>query len=205
MKSKIILISILLINFARASTVLLDITIDSNNQMFHDKFLQPLWGRNVPPHPGSDSVEFGYYSNSTSQNPFAGDWIILDRLVMGSNAEINVSFQAIYGANNHILPEIGQQVAIRFYDGNSSSNIPQYQALNYNAISDPGWQWVEPTSKSDAINNPVNDLNLIVSANTIAQSHIDGAFIALIPIPEPSSALLLALSSVVLLMRRNRP
>ncbi len=110
-----------------------------------------------------DDVQFGYYSNATSSNPFSGTFtaltgtggvnpgltftaIGLEAANVNGPGEFafttsNITFDSSSSSTGVDLPSVGQIMAVRFYN-NSNPTLATF----YGAASDSSWQWIAPAA-----------------------------------------------------------
>ena len=168
-------------------------------------------------------IQLGYFSNATSADLFAGTWIPLSGEGSSGFAGPNTNFRTTIGDNRdngvgdgqfatqllftdanpssfQNLPTPGRPLAIRVYDGLTLGNSTRFETIS---SSIPGWLWRAPGDPQ-----PVSiDLSLFDSGLRIQSSNAappaNNVIATAIPVPEPSSALLLSIGALVSLKRRR--
>jgi hypothetical protein len=152
-------------------------------------------------------LELGYYSLSSVTTPFAGQWIPLpgdfasgttigEKMMGNGIFDINTEFDS--ESDPSILGVVGHPLSVRFFD-----QVPGVPATFYNVVSSASW--VMPTPNANDLTIVTVNLSSPSSTPLLWQGGPDSAFRTVIPIPEPSSLLLIGLSAVGLFSRRRNP
>ena len=145
-------------------------------------------------------VEAGYYSESSTIEPFGGKWIGLATCSIGDFVTYSSSGEASYrpemGAGFFSLTLITNQsiptgilLAFRFYDTPVSS-----EASQFNAVSSANWRWTGDVSGKASLND---------SSEKFWLGGPTSAFKTTIAVPE-SSEMMLALMGCLLILSRRR-
>jgi hypothetical protein len=163
-----------------------------------DNLNTPLFA-GTPSNYDGDVVQLGYYTMATALNPFAGVWVTLrdgtigQKDVLGPRSGIFGYGDVFSTSQSGLLA--GTPLAIRFFDATTTG-----AATKFNAVSDSSgaWNWVDPTT-------PTTTLTLSLASSTLVwQDTGKSSFRTTIPVPEPSSVLLVAVASSLLLTRRRK-
>ncbi len=145
-------------------------------------------------------LQLGYYSSASLSNPFAGNWVVIATSSVGDSGVNEAgwfSTTTTLTEGSFIAPAVGTPLSIRFYDGFTAGT-----STYFNAVSDPtgAWNWVAPTE-------PASVLNLNITKGTsVYQDGVLSAYLTTLRtgVPEPSTPLILAVSSVTIAFRRRR-
>lgn len=144
-------------------------------------------------------LELGYYSSASVSNPFQGFWTVLATSTIGDdgmNVAGSFSTKSILGPSNDPSLTTSTPLAIRFYDGTSVGNSTYFNAVSNTSGA---WNYIAPTTPSPVINIVIDKTN-----NIVFQDGGSGAFRTVVPIPEPSHMILIAVGGLVALSRRRR-
>lgn len=166
-------LSVMASAFANGATTI-NWSNDSDSSMLRDLNGAPLSSGNPLVEYDGTIVTLGYYSQSTTSDPFAGDWIILDfstktigdksTLILGDGV---FSYSTLFSITS-LSP--GKPLAIRFYDSDSIAG-----SSHFNAVSSMTWGWQDNS-----------EINLSLSNSTLVwQGGAGSAFRTTISIPEP--------------------
>lgn len=152
------------------------------------------------PAPGDGTLlELGYFSSASVSNPFQGSWIVLATSTIGDDGmEVAGSFstKSILGPSSDPFLTTGTPLAVRFYDGTSVANSTYFNTVSNTSGA---WNYIPPTSPSPEIGIVIDKTNDIVF-----QDGGSGAFRTVLPIPEPSMAVLATIGGLLVLVRRRR-
>jgi hypothetical protein len=146
-----------------------------------------------------DIVQLGYYTMATTLNPFAGEWVTLRDQTIGEKDVLGPRSGLFgYGDVFSTSPSgllAGTPLAIRFFDSTSVGS-----ATKFNAVSDSSgaWNWIAPTT-------PATTVTLsLTSSSLVWQDTNKSSFRTTIPIPEPSTLLLVSVAATSLLLRHRK-
>jgi hypothetical protein len=153
-------------------------------------------------------LQLGYYTMSTTENPFAGNWVAMTgpgtthQTTIGDSGDRGTgSFKTdvLFVQGSYFFPEpaVGTLLALRFYNSTSLGSSTYFNAVS---VTSGGFSWVAPT-------DPMATANLGLTFLTAGVKWQDGstsAYRTTIPIPEPSSAMVLASTTGLLAFRRRR-
>jgi hypothetical protein len=187
-----------------------------DNPALHSGNDVALSGGNASIDGDGDVLQLGYYTGATSAgNNFTGTWVPLSgqgslntAIVPGSNPgetyaqtsigdrhnffagdgtfALSLTFSVGDPTSGNSLPAAGTILSIRLYNGTTLAN-----STFYNTVSDNSWAWVAPTDAGATLNLSLNDPQLLWES-IVAKGQPSGtAFHTTIPIPEPSSIVLL--------------
>lgn len=187
------------------------ITINYGNPGVGDVFLRDKDGQVLPGiTKGGEAnaiVQLGYYSASTMENPFAGEWVALtgegssvvapaigqgvSGLLGEGRFSGTVTFESAHPGGVP-FPSSGTLLSIRFYDGASVA-----ESSYYNAVTLPDWGW---------INSGTLDLAIFPSPDNIMiwEGGSGSAYRTTIPVPEPSAIILALAAGSGFLVKRRR-
>lgn len=165
------------------------------------------------------ALQLGYFDGASTANNFAGTWIPLTGFGTlntqyssftvgdgeGGAGEVygSFKFEPAVAARGSSLPlSTTIPLSIRFYNAASVG-----AATFFNTVSNDAWLWRAPANDQPVPAPPVNIQNLgVLEYQSIAQLGQPGTSAAstTIPIPEPTSAFLVAVGAAGLMMRRRR-
>ena len=150
-------------------------------------------------------LQLGYYTLATTSDPFAGSWVPLTGAGSGNSFYSTVGDKALPDGRFNIglnfftstanTPAAGTPLSLRFYDSTSLA-----AATYFNAVSNTTgtWNWVAPSNLNPTINISLSDPGVVL------QDGPTSAFRTTIAVPEPASAIVLALATGALAFRRRR-
>lgn len=165
-------------------------------------------------------LQLGYYSGASTGNNFAGNWIALSgegslntAIVPGSVPPIGYN-QTSIGDVTSAGPGPGQfaltldfvsgsatsgnslpssttiPLSIRVYNGTTIAN-----STYYNVVSNDAWLWEAPASPANVIPISLDDTGLEWESIAVYGQAGSSAFHTTIPVPEPSTIFIAALST----------
>lgn len=156
---------------------------------------------NIPLTPGSsiDSdgaiLQIGYYTLSTSADPFLGDWVpmtgpgtsfVTTVGDSGNQSAGQFKFGVLFdvGGYSFVAPQVGTPLALRFYD---SASIASSNYFNAVAVTSGAFVWVAPS-------DPKSTTSLsFLTSGIVWQGGVGTASRTTIVIPEPSTSVMLVL------------
>ncbi len=173
--------------------------------------ITPLSGAGTAANGDGFALQLGYYSMSTTSNPFNGTWIP----VFGENTSTSLFSVATMGDNTAKtgtdvrflfsgtidtaipgtiagLPAAGTIMAIKYYDANLITNM-----LAYGAASNSSWLWISPS----AIPPPGG---MMFNMKDPGMVYAGGVSVPMVNVPEPAAAALLLMGGGALLTLRRR-
>ena len=164
------------------------------------------------------ALQLGYFDGASTASNFAGTWIPLTGFGTlntqyssftvgdgeGAAGEVygSFKFEPAVVARGSSLPVSGTiPLSIRFYNASTVG-----AATFFNTVSNDTWLWRTPASDQPVPPAPVNIQNLgALEYQSIALGQPgSSAASTTIPIPEPTSAFLVAVGAAGLMMRRRR-
>jgi hypothetical protein len=165
-------------------------------------------------------LQLGYYSGASTGNNFAGTWIALSGEGSLNTATVTGSSPAI-GYNETSIGDITAEgagpgqfaltldfvsgsatsgnslpssttipLSVRFYNGTTIAN-----STHYNVVSNDLWLWENPTTPPNVINISLGDLGLEWESIVVYGQAANSEFHTTIPVPEPSTIFIAALST----------
>lgn len=164
-------------------------------------------------------LQLGYFDMSSTGNNFAGEFIAIagalsantqyqsftvgDQEAGPGGFYANFRFEPLVAARGTNLPSAATiPLSIRFYNAASIA-----AATHYNTVSNDAWLWKTPANDVPLPTAVVNIQNLgTLEYESISKLGQSGATASMttIPIPEPTSAFLVAAGAAGLMMRRRR-
>lgn len=174
-------------------------------------------------------LQLGYYSGATTANNFAGSWVALSgegslntAIVPGSSPAIGynqtsigdifangpgagqfaITLDFVLGSatsGNSLPSSTTIPLSIRFYSGTSIAS-----STHYNVVSNDAWLWEAPASPANVIPISLDDTGLEWESIVLFAQGANSAFHTTIPVPEPSSFMLLGAGALGLFIIRRR-
>ena len=183
------------------------VNMDSDVRTLLDKVgagAQPITGGTIADGDGA-VLQVGYYTGATPGNNFIGTWIGITGKG-GSNSAFNTTsigdfnssgagdgtfgMTLVFDPTSNVVPPVGAIVALRIYNAKTIAASSFFMSL-----SDNSWVWPQaaepPSNPSLNISLASSTLRVQNSSGTGSTISPSGNIAANIPVPEPSSQMLL--------------